>query len=246
MFETTQRPGVLELRRPETEWLSTGWEGGHCRADAAYSLTVPEGWEPANLGADVTERLAEAGFERDGPVLLTGVDVGHARGARLGSIEVVATTGVSNPAELPVPNPWEGSNETEGRAAGSPAGSSSGTEPPDPGTVNVVVGSERALGEAALANLLTVAAEAKTATLSALVGVPGTTSDAVVAATDPDGEPSEYSGSATDVGAAARVCVRDAVSAALVARYPDEGMPQDVDEARHGVIADERARVFEP
>lgn len=243
MFETTRRSGALELRRPETEWLSTGWEGGRCRADAAHSLTVPEGWNPADLGADVAERLDEAGFEREGPVLLTGVDVGHARGARLGPVEVVTTAGVSNPAALPVPSPWE---EATTPPASTTAGTTSGTEPPDPGTVNVVVGSQRALGEAALANLLTVAAEAKAATLSALVGVPGTTSDAVVAATDPDGEPSAYSGSATEVGAAARACVRDAVSAALVARYPDQGMPRDVDEAQHGIVTEERANVFEP
>lgn len=242
MFETIRREGVLELRRTGTEWLSTGWEGGRCRADAAHSLTVPEGWEPADLGADVADRLRAAGFERDGPVLLTGVDVGHARGARLGPVEAVATAGVSNPAALPVPDPW---TETAATATGAGDGTTSGTEPPDPGTVNLVVGSRRALGEAALANLLTVAAEAKAATLSALVGVPGTTSDAVVVATNPDGETSEYSGSATEVGAAARVCVRDAVSAALVARYPDREMPEGVDEATHGIVADERASVFE-
>lgn len=243
MFDSTLREGVLELRRPETEWLSTGWEGGRCRADAAHSLTVPEGWEPADIGTDVAERLAAAGFERDGPVLLTGVDVGHARGARRGPVEVVATAGVSNPAALPVPDPWEGD---EVPATSATVGRTSGTDPPDPGTVNVVVGSRRALGESALANLLTVAAEAKAATLSTLVGVPGTTSDAVVAATDPAGEPSEYSGSATEVGAAARACVRDAISAALVARYPDREMPETVADARHGIVADEPASVFEP
>jgi adenosylcobinamide hydrolase len=246
MFETTRREGVLELRRPGTEWLSTGWNGGRCCGDVAHCLTVPEGWEPPDLAADVADRLATAGFERDGPVLLTGVDVGHACGARLGPVEVVATAGVSNPAALPVENPWE-REPVEGEPAtlGGPTGAEKGTEPPDPGTVNLVVGSQRALGEAALANLLTVAAEAKAATLSALVGVPGTTSDAVVAATDPDGEPSTYSGSATEVGAAARICVRDAVSAALVARYPERGMAESVDDARHGVVANEHASLFE-
>lgn len=243
MFQTSRRKGVLELRRPETEWLSTGWEGGRCRADTTHSVTVPEGWDPADLGTDVEDRLTDAGFERDGPVLLTGVDVSHARGARLGPVEVFATAGVSNPAELPIPDPWE---EPATAAPSGTAGTTSGTEPPDPGTVNLVVGSQRALGEAALANLLTVAAEAKAATLSALVGVPGTTSDAIVVATDPDGESSAYSGSATEVGAATRVCVREAISAALVARYPHREMPQNAAEARHGTVADERASVFEP
>jgi len=244
MFEATRRGDVLELRRPETEWLSTGWEGGRCRADALHSLTVPEGWYPEEMAADVDERLADAGFERDGPVLLTGVDARHARGARLGSVEVFATAGVSNPAELPIPDPWceTEPEECEARETQAPQGD----DRPRPGTVNVVVGTERALEDAALANLVAVAAEAKAATLAELVGVPGTTSDAVVAATDPAGEPSEYSGSATAVGAAARVCVRDAVSAALAARYPEQEVPVGVDEAEYGVVADERATVFEP
>lgn len=244
MFEATRREDVLELRRSETEWLSTGWEGGRCSADALHSLTVPEGWYPEEMAADVDARLEDAGFERAGPVLLTGVDARHARGARLDPVEVFATAGVSNPAELPVPNPWResGSEGSETREAEPPQGD----DRPRPGTVNVVVGTDRALEEAALANLVAVAAEAKAATLSELVGVPGTTSDAVVAATDPSGEPSEYSGSATAVGSAARVCVRDAVSAALAARYPDGEFPCGVEEAEYGVVADERASVFEP
>lgn len=244
MFEATRRDDVLELRRPDTEWLSTGWAGGRCRADALHSLTVPEGWYPEEMAADVAQRLAEAGFERDGPVLLTGVDACHARGARLGPVEVFATAGVSNPAELPVPNPWGETRSEDHEPREREV--SSGDDRPRPGTVNVVVGTERALEEAALANLIAVAAEAKAATLSALVGVPGTTSDAVVAATNPAGEASEYSGSATDVGAAARVCVREAVSAALVARYPDQEFPQGVNEAEYGVVADERATVVRP
>jgi adenosylcobinamide hydrolase len=243
MFEATRRDDVLELRRPETEWLSTGWAGGRCRADALHSLTVPEGWYPDELAANVADRLAEAGFERDGPVLLTGVDARHARGARLGPVEAFATAGVSNPAELPVPDPWR---EADPEPTDSPGPESHGDDRPRPGTVNVVVGTDRSLGEAALANLVAVAAEAKAATLAELVGVPGTTSDAVVAASDPGGEPAEYSGSATAVGAAARVCVREAVSAALVARYPDREFPEGVAAAEHGTVADERASVFQP
>ncbi|MFB6220071.1 MAG: adenosylcobinamide amidohydrolase [Halolamina sp.] len=243
MFETTCREDALELRRSDTEWLSTGWRGGRSRADALHSLTVPKGWEPPDLSADVDERLAAAGFEREGPVLLTGVAASNARGAELGPVEAVATAGVSNPAALPVSDPWEVS---EPETASTTAGRAGGNDPPDPGTVNVVVGTRRALGEAALANFLTVAVEAKAATLTELVGVPGTTSDAVVAATDPTGEEVQYSGSATEVGAAARACVREAVSAALVARYPDRGFARSVERAEHGLVTDEHARVFEP
>jgi adenosylcobinamide hydrolase len=243
MFETTCRSEALELRRAGTAWLSTGWKGGRVRADAAHSLTVPKDWNPPDLEADVSDRLAAAGFERDGPILLTGVSAQNARGARLGPVEVFATAGVSNPAALPVPNPWD---ETARPVAEELPSRTAGNEPSGPGTVNLVVGTRRALDEAAMANLVAVAAEAKAATLGALVGVPGTTSDAIVVATDPTGEPMQYSGSATAVGAAARACVREAVSAALVARYPDQEFPDGVDGAEYGVVADERASVFEP
>jgi len=81
--------------------------------------------------------------------------------------------------------------------------------------------------------------------LLATAGVPGTTSDAVVVGDDPTGEPAAFSGSATPVGAAARVCVRDAVRASLRSRYPDGDLPGPAADAEHGVVADERAEVFE-
>jgi adenosylcobinamide hydrolase len=114
-----------------------------------------------------------------------------------------------------------------------------------PGTVNVVVGTTRALADGALANLVAVAAEAKAATLLDAVGVPGTTSDAVVVASDPGGEPTTFSGSATRVGAAARACVRESISAALDARYGDEEPPTGVADACYGVSTDAQADVFE-
>jgi len=54
------------------------------RADAAYNVTVPEGWHCEDIGTYVAERLAAAGFGdvAGGPVLLTGVGQRHARGAR--------------------------------------------------------------------------------------------------------------------------------------------------------------------
>ncbi|SDZ91916.1 adenosylcobinamide hydrolase [Haloplanus vescus] len=230
-FEATVRDGVCRLARPSTRWLSTGHDGGECRAPAAYNCTVPDEWSRTDLDAYVAERLADAGFgdEPAGPVLLTGVDQRHARRARLGSVEAVATTGVTNPAALPVdPRP----ERDEGDDAVSVAGDDHA------GTVNVVVGTTRSLAPGALPNLLTVAAEAKAATLLELVGVPGTTTDAVVAACDPDGDPAQFSGSATPVGAAARACVRDAVAASLHARHPDGEY-----EASAGVVTDERATV---
>ncbi|WP_439025417.1 adenosylcobinamide amidohydrolase [Haloarchaeobius sp. DT45] len=236
MFEPTVVEDVCRLARPDTVWLSTGWRGGRSRGDAAYTVSVPEGWHCNDLDAYVTDRLDRAGFathdEGPGaaPVLLTGVDLAHLRGARCGPVEAYVTAGVSNPAELPM-DPVGGALPTGDLVAG---------------TVNVVVGTTRDLAPGALANLVAVAAEAKAATLLDVVGVPGTTSDAVVVASDPGGEPAEFSGSATPVGAAARACVREAVTASLAARYDETTPPAGVEEAPYGVSTDVRAEVFQP
>jgi len=259
MFEATVREGVLRLRRPGTRWLSTGWDGGRSHAAAAYNVTVPEGFERTDLGAYRDERLARAGFKNesgvgrdrdaesdagrgdDPPTLFTGVAMEHARGARRGPVVAYATVGLSNPAMLPM----DPAGETE--LAADPDREAATTEGPPrrPGTVNLLVGTTRRLADGAAANLVAVAAEAKAATLLATAGVPGTTSDAVAVADDPDGEPAAFSGSATPVGAAARVCVRDAVRASLRSRYPDGDLPGPTGDAEHGVVADERAEVFE-
>lgn len=249
VFESTVRDEVCRLRRPGTRWLSTGHAGGESRADAAYLLSVPEGWGNVDIRAYVSERLDAAGFPGSGPALLTGVPMRHARRARLGPVEAVATAGVSNPAALPVGEHEESADSVGGSADGdTPEGPETDGDNPDRrhlGTVNVAVGTTRSLAPGALPNLIAVVAEAKAATLLARVGVPGTTSDAVVVGCDPEGEAAAFSGSATPVGAAARVCVRDAVSAALSARYAEESPPTSVDAADYGVVSDARARVEE-
>jgi len=254
MFEATVSEGVLRLRRPETRWLSTGWDGGRSRAATAYSVAVPKGFARTDLATYRDERLARAGFadgndgrsaegtdaDRDAPpTLFTGVSMEHARGARLGPVVAYATVGLSNPAMLPM----------EPAGAGDSAGSApeaAGSPVDPPGTVNLIVGATRRLAPGAAANLVAVAAEAKAATLLAAAGVPGTTSDAVVVADDPEAEPAEFSGSATAVGGAARACVRDAVRASLRSRYPDGDVPGPAADAEHGVVTDDRAEVFDP
>ncbi|WP_436908925.1 adenosylcobinamide amidohydrolase [Halosimplex marinum] len=235
MFESEVAADVLCVRRPDTRWLSTGFAGGYRRADAAYNCTVPEGFDRTDLSAYVAERRERAGFPETGPAMLTGVDVRHARRARLDSVEVVATAGVSNPAELPM---GDGA-AAEFRNGG--VSSHSGDDPPRPGTVNLVVGTRRALEKGALATLLASAVEAKTATLLAETGFTGTTSDAVVVGSDPSGEPAAFAGSATPVGRAVRVCVRDAVRASLAARYEGvdgAAVPESVGSAEYGAVSD--------
>lgn len=231
MFDPVVRDGVLRVGRGGTRWLSTGWDGGFSRGPAAYLVSVPEGWECTDVGGYVTDRLAAVGFEPDGPVLLTGVGLAHARGARLGCVEVFATVGLSNPAALPM-NP------------DSEPASVAGDDGWVPGTVNLIVGTTKGLSRGAQANLLTVVAEAKAATLVAETGFPGTTTDAVVTGVDPAGRAVEYSGSGTRVGMAARACTREAVAASLGSRYATEEIPVTVEAAAYGVSTDQRARVF--
>ena len=255
MFEPTVRDDVLRVSQPATRWLSTGWNGGRSRWGAAYNVTVAEGFERTDLGAYRDERLRRAGFKKeshagggdDPPALFTGVAMEHARGARYGPVVAYATVGLSNPAMLPVET--EGASDPApdptGGAGTAPEQPADGT-PRRPGTVNLIVGTNRCLAPGAAENLVAVASEAKAATLLAAAGVPGTTSDAVVVGDDPEGEPAAFSGSATPVGAAARVCVRDALCASLRSRYPDGETPGPAADAEHGVVADERAAVFNP
>ncbi|SEO82592.1 adenosylcobinamide hydrolase [Halorientalis persicus] len=234
-MNTIVAEGVLRVSGPD-RWLATGPNGGYRTAPAAYNISVPEGFDRTDLDTYVAERRERAGFERAGPALLTGVDLAHARGARAGPVTVVATAGLSNPAALPM--------DPDAAASDDEAGAT--TADRETGTVNLLVGTARALDRGALATLLATAVEAKTATLQSLTGFTGTTSDAVVVGSTADGEPADFAGSGTPVGAATRACVRDAVRASLRARYADRGIPDSVTDADHGVRTDERATVFEP
>lgn len=228
MFDTERRDGLTRLRREGARWLATGPIGGLRWADAADNLTVPEGFDRTDLASYVRERRAGVGLDSDGPALLTGVEQRHARRARAGPVTVVATAGLSNPAALPI-----GAADAAG---GPPSRGESEASDWRPGTVNLLVGVERALGEGTLAELLATCVEAKAATLSAVAGVPGTTSDAVAVGSVPDAEPASFAGSAAEVGSAARACVRDAVLASLDSRYDD--VRSAVADADHGIETD--------
>ena len=121
-----------------------------------------------------------------------------------------------------------------------------GSDDTPPGTVNLLVGTTRALADGALATLLATAVEAKAATLQQLTGYSGTTTDAVAVGCDPTGTSADFAGSATAVGRATRVCVRDAVRESLDARYPEGDYPDSVADAEHGVLTTERATLFDP
>jgi adenosylcobinamide hydrolase len=237
MFEATVAGGVCRLAHEGARWLATGWDGGYRESDAAYNVSVPTGFERTDLDAYTESRLADAGFESDGPRLLTGVDIGHARGARRDSVVAVVTAGVSNPASLPVD-----ADAHEGNFGQN----SSQTDERTPGTVNLLVGTTRALADGALATLLGTAVEAKAATLQQATGFSGTTTDAVAVGCDPAGDPVAFAGSGTAVGAATRTCVRDALLASLDARYAETEIPDSVADADHGVATAASGSVFQP
>ena len=232
MFETTRRDGVLQARREGSRWLSTAWDGGYREADAVYNVTVPTGFDRTDLDGYRRERLAAASFPV-GPTLLTGVAMVHARVATSGPVSVLATAGLSNPAVLPV-------------ADDAPAGDADtdDADPWRPGTVNLVVGVDRALDDGGLATLLGTAVEAKAATLLALTDAPGTTSDAALVGAVPAADPAAFAGSGTEVGSRTRACVRDAILASLDSRYDDE-LPSFAD-AEYGVVTDRQTDVHTP
>lgn len=237
MFDPTVSDGVLRVSALGARWLQTGLDGGFRDADAAYNVTVPEGFDRTDVGDYAAERRRRAGFDVPGPTLLTGVDQAHARGARAGDVVAYATVGLSNPAALPT---------EPGAHRGDRSPASDGGPPRRDGTVNLLVGTNRALSDGGLAELLATVVEAKAATLIDAAGVPGTTSDAVAVAADPGGEPADFVGSSTPIGSAARACVREAIQAALAARYPDGTVPSGPEDADHGVATTRPASVFTP
>lgn len=243
MFETRVSEGVLQARvaaeRSGTDgdarWLATGQGGGYWQAPAAYNVSVPEGFDRTDLEAYVTERRRRAGFAGDGPAMLTGVDLVHARGAEAGPVRVVATAGVSNPATLPMDA--TSGDETDPAPEGADW---------RPGTVNLLVGTTRPLTDGGLATLVGTVVEAKTATLLATTGFTGTTSDAAIVGCVTGPEPTPFAGSATDVGDATRACVREAVRASLGSRYAETEVPASVADAEYGVETTRTAERFEP
>ena len=237
-FETTIIEGVLQVRRPQTRWLSTGSNGGRVSADAAYNITVPDGWDETELEAYADQRITAAGFDTTGPALLTGVAQQHARCATCGPVTAVITAGISNPAALPPRDAVAGDEDDSGTDSDPDHG--------HPGTINIILVTTRSLEPAGLATLLAGVAEAKAVTLHRQTGFSGTTSDAVIVGSDPAGEPAAFAGSATAVGRAARACVRDGLGAALDARYEDTEMPESVPDADHGTTTTATATVSKP
>jgi adenosylcobinamide hydrolase len=221
MSEWRRADGVCQCHLPGARWLVTGHGGGFREADAVYNATVPEGFERTDIDAYSHQRRTDADFDRPGPMLLTGVEMHHARIGTADSVAVLATVGLSNPAGLEMLPSKEINQEDEEW---------------NPGTVNLIITHEGKMENGTITELLATCVEAKAATLTHLAGVPGTTSDAIAVGVSGRGEEQAFAGSATPVGSAARACVRDAIRASFRSRYGDtEGAPT-VESAEHGVV----------
>lgn len=227
MFEITPNKGALQLEQPRSVWVSSGWDGGITTADAAYNISVPTNWEYTDLDSYAVKRRNESGFSSPGPTLFTGVSVHHAYAATVTDVTVIATAGLSNPTTIP-----ESTGVSLGSADGQP-----------PGTVNLLIGVDQHLSEHALIEVLSGAVEAKTLTLYRETGIPSTTTDAVVAGCSSHGPETQFAGSATELGAATRICTRDAILASLQSHYPDQEYPTTVQDAEYGTTLSGHASV---
>jgi adenosylcobinamide hydrolase len=234
MSDVTVRSGVCRLSLPNGRWLGTGVNGGLRVAESAVNITVPGDFDRRDLGAVVAERCRDARFATDGPALLTAIEQCKARGASAGSVTAVATAGLSNPATLPI-EPSRVKNRY-----GQP------DDRPPVGTVNLLVSTDRALSDTQLAGALASVVEAKTATLQAMTGFTGTTSDAVAVGSNRNGTDVAFVGSSTPVGTAIRAAVRDALRASLEATYAEDDIPASVGDAEHGAITGRETTVFAP
>jgi len=232
---------ALRLRRPETRWLSTGW-GGRLRADAAYNVSVPEGFDRTDLGAyRDDERLARAGFksEEDPPTLFTRRFDGPRvrRTSRIG--RRVRDRRAVEPGD--VADGSDGSDRSDGRCwrlgarrRGVDRGTAPATRYGQPGSRNDAAARRRRGGEPRRGR-----GRGEGRDVARDGGRAGDDERRGGRRRRPD-RGAAFSGSATPVGAAARVCVRDAVRASLRSRYPDGDLPGPAADAEHGVVADER------
>ena len=90
IFEPTVEANVCQLHTKGMDWLSTGFDGGVQRAEAAYNITVPEGWTETDLRGYTNRRLTEAGVEN----AVTAVLAAYRGFDTLGEAVVVYAAGV--------------------------------------------------------------------------------------------------------------------------------------------------------
>ena len=166
----------------------TGINGGIADVSTIFNHTVPSDFSHDNPKEYVESILRKKGYGSDAFGLLTAVSMKHLCILQYDSITVFVTAGVSNP------NP----------------------DPAKPHTINIIVISSEGFSDAALLETIMVAAEAKAHALKNMGrDFTGTTSDAIVAASEGP-VVHTYAGTCTEPGKRIYAAVMKGVEAALM------------------------------
>lgn len=171
--------------------------GGIGPCEWVLNIQVPSAYARRDVGDHVSEVAAAVGLEGSGIGMLTAIPVAQVCTGTDGGVHVAVTVGVRYPV-------WAAAPDDPGFVI-------------EPGTINIVAFVPVAHSDAALANLLCTATEAKVQALQE-VGVPGTgtASDAVAALCPPansDAPAEPFGGPRSPYGA----CVARATHSAIVA-----------------------------
>jgi alpha-ribazole phosphatase CobZ len=200
---------VISSDAPLKAISSAVYNGGTRKANTIINHQVSEDYDhldPQGLLRVITEKL---GFKPEYTIgLMTAAPVHNAsvKTLRCGEqmVAVLATAGTSNA-------------ETAGNKI------SNLKKHVNIGTINIVLIIDGYLEESCMVNSLITATEAKTAALNELdirsssydKQATGTTSDAIVVAATMRGEPVSYAGTATTLGEAIGICVKEAIKESL-------------------------------
>ena len=143
--------------------------GGLSRPDWVINIGVDSGYGRTDLAAHAAEVTAGLDLQGQGTALFTAADVARPARHTAGGVTVHATVGVSHPT-------WAAPVALSPGVAGGAR-----EDPPEPGTINVVIQVPAALDGGAAVNAVITATEAKTqALIEAGIDGTGTATDAVV------------------------------------------------------------------
>ena len=199
--------GALVWRWPRavTALSSAPVGGGLVRPDWEVNIGVDSGYGRTDLAAHAAEVIAGLDLAGQGTTLFTAADVARPARNAAGGVTVHATVGVSHPT-------WAAPGDLSPGGAGA-----AGDDPPEPGTINVVIQVPVTLDGGAAVNAVITATEAKTqALIEAGIAGTGTATDAVVVVWPSSGAPVErFAGPRSPWGRRIACCVHGAVRSGL-------------------------------
>lgn len=171
--------------RGEFTAVSTGVGGGLGRVRTLLNMTVPADWDHADPERYLWQRVTEQGFPNDFYGLLTAVEMKNACILQYDFITCFVTAGVTHP------------------------------DPPQAGTINIIVCSSEGMSDAALLESIITVTEAKALALRDMgYDFAGTTTDGVIIACEGRLKHT-YAGSLTGAGRRIHSAIRFGVPEAL-------------------------------